>query len=187
MGNSFVIDVPPSVNNLYSNRGKARVLNTRGRAYKEYTSWTAKAWAQENNWTYAGGQVAMGLDLIFPNKIRRDITNCIKISEDAVTEALGFDDTKCVEFIVRLIGYDKENPKAIFTLVNGSQARSCRYCVHFTLYNGEEFSDDENRYGSCWLTAPSHPKLEGVDFTVRENFGCNNFDLFAIPFKMEEI
>jgi len=184
MGNSFVIPVPPSVNNIYHNVGKSRRMTGRAKIYKEQVGWIAKTWAAENNWAYDGGDVSMSLDLIFSNKIKRDITNCIKIAEDAVSETLGFDDRKCVEFIVKLVGYDKKNPRAIFTLVNGNHIRSCKHCIHFAMHDGEEFSDDDIRYGKCTLGGSNHMI---IDSDVTSTFGCNNFDKFSKPFEMEGI
>jgi Holliday junction resolvase RusA-like endonuclease len=52
------------------------------------------------------------MDLVFRDRRRRDITNCIKIVEDAAAEALGFDDTVVDVCLVRRMGVDKHNPRA---------------------------------------------------------------------------
>lgn len=110
----FEIPVPPSVNTLYANvKGHGRVKTTESRQYQEIAGWAARAWAMENEWEYGGGRIEMHLRIWFPTRHRRDITNCIKIAEDSVANALGFDDTVVDKFTVERAGYDKENPRAL--------------------------------------------------------------------------
>jgi Holliday junction resolvase RusA-like endonuclease len=73
----------------------------------------AKSAANHAGWEYHyGSRVSMILDLVFKDKRKRDITNCIKIVEDAVSEALGFDDRLVDAFLVRRVGIDRNKPRA---------------------------------------------------------------------------
>ena len=118
----FEVSIPPSVNNLYINRtwkdrktGKhvtRRILTQEAKTYKEVVSWEVTAAAMRAKWEYQGHRISFMLDLIFRDHRRRDITNCIKIIEDAVAEALGFDDRVVDYFLVRRMGVDKHHPVA---------------------------------------------------------------------------
>ena len=120
---SILVDIPPTVNHLYydvpyKNRktGKyhcRRRLSDEGKNYKETVGWTIKGQAQEDGWEYkSGDRIHITLDLTFGDNRRRDITNCIKVIEDAVSEALAFDDRVVDEFFVRRVGIEKGNPYA---------------------------------------------------------------------------
>ncbi len=118
----FEVSIPPSVNMLYLNRtfrdkktGKQitrRILTQEAKTYKQVIGWEVVAIAMEKKWEYGGGRISMKLDLVFKDHRRRDITNCIKIVEDAVSEALGFDDRVVDSFLVRRTGVDKHLPRA---------------------------------------------------------------------------
>lgn len=115
------VDVPPSVNHLYFSRpytkdGRQhcrRILTKQGKDYKEAVGWIIKMAANHAGWTYhEGDRLSIGLTLVFKDNRRRDITNCIKIIEDAAAEVLGFDDAVVDAFFVRRAGIDKNNPHA---------------------------------------------------------------------------
>jgi Holliday junction resolvase RusA-like endonuclease len=118
----FEVSIPPSVNNLYINRtwrdkksGKRivrRVMTKKARSYKQAAAWEVKGAALESGWEYTGKRISFHMDLVFRDRRRRDITNCIKIVEDAAAEALGFDDTVVDVCLVRRMGVDKHNPRA---------------------------------------------------------------------------
>jgi hypothetical protein len=121
------IGVPRSTNNLYmdvSYRDKGtgkcrcrRVLTQEGRTYKDIAGYTIKAAANRAGWEYDGERLKMILRIYFENRIRRDITNCIKIAEDAAAEALGFDDTVVDSFLVERAGIDKVLPRADLVII----------------------------------------------------------------------
>ena len=119
------IEIPPSLNNLYfsmsykAKDGKyrcRRVLSGEGKAYKHGVGFIIKSAAQRAGWFYSGERLSMRLRLIFRDRRRRDITNCIKIVEDAASEALNFDDTVVDIFSVFRSGVDKERPRAYLTI-----------------------------------------------------------------------
>ena len=116
------VDVPPSVNNLYidvnyrpkggGKRTCRRVLTQDGRIYKQIAGWAIKIAARDCGWEYNGERLSMCLDISFKDRRRRDITNCIKIIEDAAAEALEFNDTVVDAFLVRRVAPNKEKPGA---------------------------------------------------------------------------
>lgn len=120
------VEVPPSVNHLYwsqTYRGKdgrqhcRRLLTKDGKQYKESAGWIIKMAANHAGWIYhEGDRLSIGLTLTFKDRRRRDITNCIKIIEDAAAEILGFDDTVVDAFFVRRAGIDKNNPHALLSI-----------------------------------------------------------------------
>jgi Holliday junction resolvase RusA-like endonuclease len=99
-----------SLNNAYTN-GKGhgrRVLTAEGRNYKagvvdQVLKTSSLGWAE--------GRLSLTMRLYFPNRQRRDITNCIKLLEDALAEALKFDDCTVDRVFVERAGVDKVNPR----------------------------------------------------------------------------
>ncbi|MHC4560626.1 MAG: RusA family crossover junction endodeoxyribonuclease [Planctomycetota bacterium] len=114
----LIVDVPPSLNNLYatSRRHGGRFMTAQGRQYKKSVGWLTVDAMMRQVWEYKGGRIALGIGLVFPNKRRRDISNCIKILEDAISEVLGFDDRVVDSVLVQRLKNDKENPHAIVTV-----------------------------------------------------------------------
>lgn len=116
------IPVPPSVNMLYSDvmftdkmgkRRVRRVLTKKAKAYKEEIGWMAISAANHAEWEYHDrARISIRLELVFRDHRKRDITNCIKIVEDAISEALGFDDRIVDAFFVRRAGVDRNRPRA---------------------------------------------------------------------------
>lgn len=123
---SFDVDVPPSTNNLYASipywdakAGKnrcRRALTQKARNYKEVVGWTVKSAVNEQGWEYNGGRLAFTMRVTYRDRRRRDITNCIKVVEDAVAETLGFDDTVVDSFIIVRAGVDRNRPHVSVTL-----------------------------------------------------------------------
>jgi Holliday junction resolvase RusA-like endonuclease len=106
---TFTTPIPPSLNNAYTNgRGHGRrVLTAEGRAYKASVAillLTAQPLP-------AGVRIALAIRLWFPTKRRRDITNCVKLLEDALAESLGFDDCAVDRVLVERAGYDAARPR----------------------------------------------------------------------------
>lgn len=101
--------LPPSLNNCYTNgRGHGRrVLTQQGRTYKaEITKLLLGRQPLP-----AGARVGLSLRLWFKTKQRRDISNCVKLLEDALAEALGFDDCNVDRLHVERAGYDAAQPR----------------------------------------------------------------------------
>lgn len=117
---TMVVDIPPTTNHLYSSiayfdakSGKhrcRRVLSAEGRNYKEVIGWQAKINAGHSKWEYSGGRIHFEIGIAFPDRRRRDITNRVKVLEDGIAEALGFDDSVVDSFHISRLPNDKMNP-----------------------------------------------------------------------------
>lgn len=87
--------LPPSSNHIYANAAKGRVLTKEARAYKEevgnilMTQWAKKRCPEP--------PFAFYLHLRLPDLRRADLTNRIKLIEDAVFSHLGHDDSLVYE------------------------------------------------------------------------------------------
>ena len=116
----FVVDIPPTTNHLYSSidyfdakSGKhrcRRVLSAAGRNYKEAIGWQVKMIARNKEWEYSGGRMHFEIGIAFPDRRRRDITNRVKVLEDGIAEALGFDDFVVDSFHITRLPNDNTNP-----------------------------------------------------------------------------
>lgn len=110
--------IPPSVNNCYTNgRGHGRrVLTKEGRDYKatiaQLLLWKARP---SNRFELAINRperrIGLILRLWFRTRQRRDISNCVKLIEDALAEQLGFDDCAVDRLIVERAGFDADRPR----------------------------------------------------------------------------
>jgi Holliday junction resolvase RusA-like endonuclease len=111
---SFTAPIPPSLNNAYTNgRGHGRrVLTNEGRDYKERV---AKSLLGTQPLP-SGARINLSLRLWFRNRRRRDISNCVKLLEDALSEALGFDDCAVDRLLVERVGIDALRPRCEVTI-----------------------------------------------------------------------
>jgi crossover junction endodeoxyribonuclease RusA len=108
----LTLPVPPSTNHLYRNvRGKGRVLNKDGRAYKE----TARMVAMGARLPLLQGDVLLTMTVYFPNRRRRDLSNCLKVIEDSLSGVAYRDDSQVAK-IVLTRQYDNANPRAELTV-----------------------------------------------------------------------
>lgn len=110
----LTVGLPPSLNNAYATIRGRRVLVTAGREYKEEVLCILMrlADAQAFMRSAKGARLALTLRLWFKTKQRTDISNRVKLLEDALSEALGFDDCNVDLLVVQRAGYDKERPRA---------------------------------------------------------------------------
>lgn len=120
---TLIVPVPPSLNNAYT-RGHGhgrRVLTAEGREYKA----TVAALLLYRARTSGGFELAIGrkdariglaIRLYFPNRQRRDISNCVKLLEDALAETLCFDDCRVDRLLIERAGIDKSNPRCEVTI-----------------------------------------------------------------------
>ncbi len=114
------LPLPPSANHLYANKrgGGGRVLTEEGKAYKEAVmkqlmSEGARSRAPEL-------PVVFSLWLLFPDRQKRDASNCIKAIEDAVCAYLLYDDRHHHELRVYK-ALDRANPRAVVLLEHKSE------------------------------------------------------------------
>jgi Holliday junction resolvase RusA-like endonuclease len=114
----LTVPVPPSLNNAYTN-GKGhgrRVLSKEGRDYKATIAQLLLCRAHPvGGFELAINQpkprIGMHIKLWFATRQRRDISNCVKLLEDALSEGLGFDDCAVDKLYVERAGYDAAQPR----------------------------------------------------------------------------
>lgn len=95
---TVAVGLAPSSNNAYKTiviKGRAiRGLTTEGVQYKKATRLQVQSAARRAGWTYVAGQrLALHLIVTFADMRRADISNRVKLVEDAIAQALGFDDS----------------------------------------------------------------------------------------------
>ena len=114
-----VLPLPPSANNLYANKRSSggRVLTEEGKAYKaEVMTQLMQEGARAR---MPKTPVVFSLWLLFPDKQRRDASNCIKAIEDAVCSYLLYDDRHHhVLHVYKAL--DRKNPRAVLLLEHKS-------------------------------------------------------------------
>lgn len=95
--------LPPSTNNLYINiNGRGRVLTQEARAYKDDVSMVIRMAAARAGWsTHPKTPLALELTFALPALYTRDLSNMIKLLEDAVAAAVGCDDRYVVDLVLR--------------------------------------------------------------------------------------
>lgn len=101
---SFTVDVPPTLNNAYPTNPKTgrRFPSKAATKFKKDAGWIAKQAAVAADWEAGLLRLGMALLIVFPETVRRrDISNRIKLCEDAIAEALGFDDERVDMIVVR--------------------------------------------------------------------------------------
>ena len=99
---TFICPMPPTTNNAYLNiAGRGRVLSSKARAFKETAIILAIEARKTQDWHYeAGNRLQLSLTLYFNKNGKRDLSNRIKLVEDALAEALGFDDSVIDQLII---------------------------------------------------------------------------------------
>lgn len=115
---TLTVPIPPSLNNAYTNgRGHGRrVLTGEGRDYKDAVASILLYKAQPSNGFETaigrpGARIGLTFRLWFPTRRRRDISNCVKLIEDALAETIGFDDCAVDRVLVERAGYDAAQPR----------------------------------------------------------------------------
>lgn len=94
----FELPLPPSINSQYSTVQGRRVLSTEARRWKKLAqkqlAGIFPAAFQEQART---GYLALFIDWFFETPLRRDLDGGLKITQDAICEALGVDDNRVVD------------------------------------------------------------------------------------------
>ena len=112
----LTLPLPPSVNNQYATVGGRRVLSAEGRRFKA----SVRAYLDEMRCSGAlndrvlgalrAGYLSLFIDFYFPTPMRRDLDGGLKITQDALCEALGINDNRVVDIhLVKRI--DPRNPR----------------------------------------------------------------------------
>lgn len=106
------LTIPPSVNHAYATVRGRRVLSLEGRRYKAAAEGMATIRAHEQRFQCPPtARLALALRLYFPNNRRRDISNCVKLVEDALASALGFDDCRVDRLLVERAAPDQSGAR----------------------------------------------------------------------------
>ena len=106
----LVLPLPPSVNALYRAIGRGRnILSKQGREW--YATSVPLIRQQANGW-FVTGRVGIRVEITWPNKLRRDISNVVKSLEDAITKAKVWgDDSQIDDLRVIRKPVDKGDPR----------------------------------------------------------------------------
>ena len=103
----LVLPLPPSINHHYATVQGRRVLSSAGRRFKilvgqEVLCARAKPKAgRPSNMIPPNAPLALDLHFYFTSELRRDIDGGLKITQDAVCEALGINDNRIVAVTLR--------------------------------------------------------------------------------------
>jgi crossover junction endodeoxyribonuclease RusA len=99
----FSLPLPPSINQQYATVRGRRVLSRTSRAFKKEARKIIRQLRAQNVipdplvQMLKEGYVGLFLDFYFETPLRRDLDGGLKITQDAVCEALGVDDNRVVD------------------------------------------------------------------------------------------
>ncbi len=99
----IVLPLPPSINNQYATVGNRRVLSKEAARFKRATKrllLSAQGLAALDGAEYERlkeGYLGLYLDFYFETPLKRDLDGGLKITQDALCEALGLDDRRVVD------------------------------------------------------------------------------------------
>lgn len=110
---AFTLPIGPSVNNMYVLTSRGVRLSDNAKKFKVDACLIVRSAANvQGGWPYpASAPLFLHLRLFVHDKRRADISNVIKCAEDAIADALGFDDRHVQRLLVERIGVDKANPR----------------------------------------------------------------------------
>lgn len=101
--------LPPSTNHLYYNRPDGgRGLTKEGKEYKNKLKWALKRAGIRGR--DATPPFALWIKVYFPNAHKADVSNRLKVAEDALMEHLGHDDSLVYRVILDK-WIDRQNPR----------------------------------------------------------------------------
>ena len=116
-----MLPIPPSINHHYATVNGRRVLSADGRRFKTLVGQEVLCALSK----HVGGRgllacqsdapLALALRFYFASELRRDIYGGLKITQDAVCEALGINDNRIVEVSLRK-DRDAVSPRMELTL-----------------------------------------------------------------------
>lgn len=103
---------PPSVNNLFLNAGKRRIPTPR------YKAWKVKAdlMLMTQRLRLIPGAVNVRIDLVQPDRRRRDIDNCSKAPLDAIVKAGVITDDSAIQRLS--IGWEEIGEPCVVTITS---------------------------------------------------------------------
>jgi crossover junction endodeoxyribonuclease RusA len=104
---TLTLPLPPSSNHIYATVQGRRLLSSAGRRFKTHVGQEVLCLLAARRQTiptvHGLNQLRLGLDLhfYFGSMLRRDIDGGLKITQDALCEALGINDNRIVEVSLR--------------------------------------------------------------------------------------
>lgn len=134
-GVSLTLPLPPSVNHQYATVNGRRVLSARGRTFKQVVAQqilvSLAGVSGREPWLRRLQSDFLGLTVrfFFPSLLRRDVDGGLKITQDALCEALGINDNRILH--IHLIkALDPSRPRMEVSLVRSEpeqpgQPRAC--------------------------------------------------------------
>lgn len=99
----FELPLPPGINQQYATVGGRRVLSKASRAYKKVVRREMRRFRVDGTISdglvraLREGFVALFIDFYFETPLRRDLDGGLKITQDAICDALGVNDNKVVD------------------------------------------------------------------------------------------
>jgi crossover junction endodeoxyribonuclease RusA len=99
----FTLPLPPSINNQYTQIGNKRVLSKEHVAFKKQVHQRVHRLRVDNVLTdefivaLNNGWIGLFLDFYFETPLRRDLDGGLKITQDALLDALGINDNRVVD------------------------------------------------------------------------------------------
>lgn len=103
---TLILPIPPSINHQYATVNGRRILSAIGRGYKVDVGHRVLIALGRSSMretllkTLRSCHLAMTIRFYFLSSLRRDIDGGIKITQDAVAEALGINDNRIIELHV---------------------------------------------------------------------------------------
>lgn len=130
-GLSLTLPLPPSVNHQYATVNGRRVLSARGRRFKQVVAQqilvSLAGSGGREDWLRGVRTDFLGLTVqfYFPSLLRRDVDGGLKITQDALCEALGINDNRILH--IHLIkALDPYGPRMEVTLFRTETGRAAR-------------------------------------------------------------
>jgi crossover junction endodeoxyribonuclease RusA len=104
---ALTLPLPPSINHQYATVQGRRLLSSAGRRFKQHVGQevlcqlTKRRVQSSAVHTLDGLPLALDLRFYFVSALHRDIDGGLKITQDALCEALGINDNRIVEVMLR--------------------------------------------------------------------------------------
>ncbi len=128
---TLTLPLPPSVNHQYATVNGRRVLSARGRSFKQVVAQqiliSLAGIAGRDPWLRKLRTDFLGLTVrfYFPSLLRRDVDGGLKITQDALCQALGINDNRILH--IHLIkALDSSRPRMEVSLFCSEPARTAQ-------------------------------------------------------------
>lgn len=112
---TVVLPVPPSVNGMYIHSRWGTRLTPAAEAYRQEAVLRAREALRGAQWP-SRACYRLTVDVWFANRRRRDLDNTLKVLQDSLAAALGFNDSQITELHVYGHGVDTKAPRCEVTI-----------------------------------------------------------------------